>query len=203
MDRSSRPHTSPTWLPGWRVKRIRRLRKRRWTGAKIARVFANLRSTGSLWLWRLGMGRLRDLDAKEKPVRYERSRPGELLHLDTKKLGRIGCAGHQIHGDRRRSSPGVGWEYLHVCVDDAITPRPETSRRSAGSTSSCEHVLSNYSWLVCSRIRICEQYEPPNLPATPPTSPTGPKSRTARGQPIVSSGPRRPLRSAAESAGCG
>lgn len=119
LDRSSRPHTSPTRLPGWHVKRIRRLRKRRWTGAKIARFLSIPRSTVSLWLRRLGMGRLRDLEVKEKPVRYERDRPGELLHLDTKKLGRIGCVGHRIHGDRRRSSPGVGWEYLHVCVDDA------------------------------------------------------------------------------------
>ena len=119
LDRSSRPHASPTRLSGWRVKRIRRLRKRRWTGAKIARFLSIPRSTVSLWLRRLGMGRLRDLEVQEQPVRYERDRPCELLHLDTKKLGRIGCVGHRIHGDRRRSSPGVGWEYLHVCVDDA------------------------------------------------------------------------------------
>ena len=118
-DRSSRPHVSPTRLARWQVKRIRRLRKRRWTGRKIARRLSLPRSTVSLWLRRLGMGRLRDLEPKEKPLRYERSRPGELVHIDTKKLGRIGCVGHRIHGDRRRASRGVGWEFLHVCVDDA------------------------------------------------------------------------------------
>jgi transposase InsO family protein len=118
-DRSSRPHVSPTRLARWQVRRIRRLRKRRWTGRRIARRLSFPRSTVSLWLRRLGMGRLRDLEPKEQPVRYERSRPGELLHLDTKKLGRIGCVGHRIHGDRRRASRGIGWEFLHVCVDDA------------------------------------------------------------------------------------
>ena len=119
LRRSSRPHVSPTRLARWQVKRIRRLRKRRWTGRKIARRLSLPRSTVSLWLRRLSMGRLRDLEPKEKPLRYERSRPGELVHIDTKKLGRIGCVGHRIHGDRRRASRGVGWEFLHVCVDDA------------------------------------------------------------------------------------
>ena len=77
------------------------------------------RSTVGAWLRRLGMGRLQDLEPKEKPVRYEKSRPGELVHLDTKKLGRIGRIGHRIHGDYRRRARGVGWEFLHVCVDDA------------------------------------------------------------------------------------
>ena len=125
-DRSSRPHVSPTRLARWQVKRIRRLRKRRWTGRKIARRLSLPRSTVSLWLRRLGMGRLWDLEPKEKPLRYERSRPGELVHIDTKKLGRIGCVGHRIHGDRRRASRGVGWEFLHVCVDDATRPSPTT-----------------------------------------------------------------------------
>jgi len=101
------------------VKAIRRLRKRKWTSTKIAGSLSIPLSTVGAWLRRLGMGRLRDLEAKEKPVRYERSRPGELVHLDTKKLGRIGRVGHRIHGDYRRRARGVGWEFLHVCVDDA------------------------------------------------------------------------------------
>ncbi len=119
QDRSSRPHQSPNRLPRSRVKAIRRLRKRKWTSSTIARHLSIPRSTVGVWLRRLGMGRLRDLEPKEKPVRYERSRPGELLHLDTKKLGRIGRIGHRIHGDYRRRARGVGWEFLHVCVDDA------------------------------------------------------------------------------------
>lgn len=119
QDRSSRPHRSPLQLPRRRVKAIRRLRKRKWTSTKIAKHLSIPRSTVGVWLRRLGMGRLRDLEPKEKPVRYERSRPGELVHLDTKKLGRIGRVGHRIHGDYRRRARGVGWEFLHVCVDDA------------------------------------------------------------------------------------
>ncbi len=118
-DRSSRPHVSPARLPKRRVRAIRRLRKRKWTSPEIAKHLSIPRSTVGVWLRRLGMGRLRDLEPKEKPVRYEKDRPGELVHLDTKKLGRIGCVGHRIHGDRKRSSPGIGWEFLHVCVDDA------------------------------------------------------------------------------------
>ena len=118
-DRASRPHESPNRLPRSRVKAIRRLRKRKWTSTKIAKALSIPRSTVGAWLRRLGMGRLRDLEPKEKPVRYEKSRPGELVHLDTKKLGRIGRIGHRIHGDYRRRARGVGWEFLHVCVDDA------------------------------------------------------------------------------------
>jgi len=59
------------------------------------------------------------LEPKPVVMRYEKKRPGELLHLDTKKLGRIQGIGHRIHGDRRKRSRGVGWEFLHVCVDDA------------------------------------------------------------------------------------
>jgi transposase InsO family protein len=63
--------------------------------------------------------RLRRLEPKPVVVRYERARPGELLHVDAKKLGRIGQIGKRIHGQRGIRSPGVGWEFLHVCVDDA------------------------------------------------------------------------------------
>jgi transposase InsO family protein len=76
-------------------------------------------STVSLWLRRLGLGRLKNLEPRPVVVRYEKKRPGELLHLDTKKLGRIRGIGHRITGDRRGSGHGLGWEFLHVCVDDA------------------------------------------------------------------------------------
>ncbi|EFK97265.1 Integrase, catalytic region, partial [sediment metagenome] len=76
-------------------------------------------STVGLWLRRLGLGRLRKLEPNPVVVRYEKKRPGELLHLDTKKLGRIQGIGHRIHGDRRTRKRGIGWEILHVCVDDA------------------------------------------------------------------------------------
>ena len=101
-----------------RERRIERLRRRRMTAARIAARLGMPRSTVAAVLVRLGLQRLRCLEAKPVVRRYERQRPGELLHLDTKKLGRIRGIGHRIHGDRRRASPGIGWEFAHVCVDD-------------------------------------------------------------------------------------
>lgn len=118
-DRSSRPHRSPRRLAQKLVRRIEQLRRRRYTGLRIAEELELAVSTVSLWLRRLGLGRMRDLEPRPVVVRYEKKRPGELLHLDTKKLGRIQGIGHRIHGDQRRRSRGVGWEFLHVCVDDA------------------------------------------------------------------------------------
>jgi transposase InsO family protein len=118
-DRSSRPKRSPRRLPRRTVRRIEQLRRRRWASLRIAEELALAVSTVGLWLRRLGLGRLRNLEPRPVVVRYEKKRPGEMLHLDTKKLGRIKGIGHRIHGDRRRSSPGIGWEFLHVCVDDA------------------------------------------------------------------------------------
>ncbi len=75
------------------------------------------RSTVSAWLRRLGLNR--PAPAPTVPVqRYEWPATGDLLHVDIKPLGRIGQIGHRIHGDRRRASPGIGWEYVHVAVDD-------------------------------------------------------------------------------------
>jgi transposase InsO family protein len=119
LDRSSRPRRSPRRLAKHLVRRIERLRRRRYTGLRIAEELELAVSTVSLWLRRLGLGRLRDVEPKPVVVRYEKKRPGELLHLDTKRLGRFRRAGHRIHGDKRKHSRGVGWEFLHVCVDDA------------------------------------------------------------------------------------
>lgn len=119
VDRSSRPHRSPRQLNAALVQRIEKLRRRKWTSQQIAEELDLALSTVGLWLRRLGLGRLKVLEPRPVVVRYEKKRPGELLHLDTKKLGRIQGVGHRIHGDRRRRVRGVGWEFLHVCVDDA------------------------------------------------------------------------------------
>src|SRR3712207_5377831 len=66
----------------------------------------------------LGLSRLKALDPVPPVQRYEHASPGDLLHLDVKKLGRIGVVGHRITGDRRQRSPGIGWEFLHVAIDD-------------------------------------------------------------------------------------
>ena len=120
LDRSSAPRRSPNRTPGRLVRRIEQLRWRRWTAERIAEALRMAISTVSAILKRLGLGRFSDLDPKPPaPVRYERSTPGELIHIDTKKLARIGQIGHRIHGDRTRMSRGIGYEFAHVCVDDA------------------------------------------------------------------------------------
>jgi transposase InsO family protein len=120
LDRSSTPHHQPTRTGEGRVQAIAALRRLRMTGGQIAEVLGMPLSTVSGILTRVGLGRLSRLEPPEPPNRYQRRHPGELIHVDVKKLGRIqGGAGHRIHGSRRRSPRGGGWEYVHVCVDDA------------------------------------------------------------------------------------
>ncbi len=119
-DRSSRPHRLHRPTPGAVVERIAALRRERWTGKRIAAELGVSPATVSRVLRRLGLSRLRDLEPAEPVRRYERKRPGELIHLDIKKLGRFKRVGHRITGNRtgQSNSRGVGWEYVHVCVDD-------------------------------------------------------------------------------------
>lgn len=119
QDRSSRPRHSPRRLARGRRRRIEQLRRKRYTAPRIARALKLPTSTVVVTLRRLGLERLSLLEPPRTVIRYERSRPGELLHMDTKKLGRIARIGHRINGDRRTRVVGIGWEYLHVCVDDA------------------------------------------------------------------------------------
>ena len=117
-DRSSRPHRSPRATPEpWRAL-ILELRRCRLTGAQIAHRLKLRRSTVARVLRRAGLARLRSLAPPEPVVRYEHQRPGDLLHLDVKKLGRFRRPGHRIHGDRQRCSPDVGWEFVHIAIDD-------------------------------------------------------------------------------------
>jgi len=117
-DRSSRPGRVPHRTPRRREEEIERLRRRRRTGLEIARRLRMPRSTVAAVLKRQGLARLSLLTPKPVPVRYEKDHPGELLHLDTKKLGRIRGVGHRIHGDRRTRQRGIGWEIVHVALDD-------------------------------------------------------------------------------------
>jgi transposase InsO family protein len=119
VDRSSRPHRSPHRVRRVRERQVARLRRKRWTQAAIAEHLQMPLSTVGAVCRRQGVGRLRDLEPRPPVVRYERENAGELVHLDIKKLARIERIGHRIHGDRSRKVEGAGWEYLHVCVDDA------------------------------------------------------------------------------------
>jgi len=118
-DRSTRPVHSPAALPKSQLERIAALRVQRLTAEQIAERLRLPRSTVSRHLHSLGMGKLPPLHPPAPVVRYERELPGELLHLDTKKLGRFRRLGHRVTGNRHQTSEGAGWDYLHVCVDDA------------------------------------------------------------------------------------
>jgi len=118
-DRSSAPASSPTRVTHALVEVIEQLRRRnRWSAPQIAEQLAMAVSTVSLLLVRLGLNRLSKIDPPEPANRYERRHPGELLHVDTKKLGRFERPGHRVTGNRRRRNRGAGWDFVHVCVDD-------------------------------------------------------------------------------------
>ena len=120
-DRSSRPHRSPTRLTARAEEEIEALRRRRMSGPAIARQLGRPVSTVGTVLRRRGLNRWAALQPKPPVIRYQRERPGELIHIDTKKLGRIDGIGHRITGHRvgMVRNRGIGWDHLHVAVDDA------------------------------------------------------------------------------------
>jgi len=119
-DRSSAPHTVPSRTPEARVEAIAALRRLRMTGPEIAELLEMASSTVSAVLDRIGLGKLSRLEPPEPANRYERKRAGELIHIDVKKLVRIDKgAGHRVTGKRTSQAKGAGWEFVHVCVDDA------------------------------------------------------------------------------------
>jgi transposase InsO family protein len=128
VDRSSAPRSVPHRTPEELVEAIAALRRLRMTGAEIALCLSMAVSTVSAVLARIGLGKLSRLEPPEPPNRYERRHPGELIHIDVKKLGRIRGAGHRVTGHRAsqkrtringRRTGVAGWEFVHVCVDDA------------------------------------------------------------------------------------
>lgn len=118
-DRPSCPHRVPGRTDEKVIEAMLALRRQRCTSPQIAFLLRVPRATVARWLRRYGLHRLPPVQPREPERRYEKSSPGELLHMDTKKLGRIGRLGHRIHGDRRAAVRGIGWEFLHVAVDDA------------------------------------------------------------------------------------
>ena len=121
LDRSSRPHTLHRPTPAATVERIAELRRQRWTGKQIAKEVGVSSATVSRVLKNLGLNKLKALEPAEPVRRYEREHPGELIHIDIKKLGRFDKVGHRITGLRAQQvrTRRAGWEYVHVCIDDA------------------------------------------------------------------------------------
>jgi len=120
-DRSSRPRTSPRQTEQASCERVIHLRRQRLTAKHIAMETGVSPATVSRVLKRAGLSRMKDIAPAEPVVRYEYAEPGGLIHLDIKRLGRFERVGHRITGDRKgqSNSRGVGWEYVHVCIDDA------------------------------------------------------------------------------------
>jgi transposase InsO family protein len=120
-DRSSAPRRCPRRIGQARLAEIERLRRERLTGPQIACRLDMARSTVGAVLRRLGLGKLAALEPKPEVVRYERAAPGELIHIDIKSLGKIDGVGHRITGQHagHHRARGVGFEHLHVAIDDA------------------------------------------------------------------------------------
>ena len=118
VDASSRPATSPRSIEPSKALAIVELRHRRLTQARIAAALGVSKSTVSRVLARAGLSHLADLKPVQPVVRYEHEAPGDMLHIDTKKLGCIVRPSHRVTGNRRDSVDGAGWEVLFVAIDD-------------------------------------------------------------------------------------
>jgi transposase InsO family protein len=119
-DRSSRPNSSPSQTTPAVCAAVEALRRQRHTGEQIAAEVGVSPATVSRILKRLGLNRLSALEPAEPVRRYERAAPGEIVHIDIKKLGKFSRIGHRVTGDRtgQSNTRGVGWEYVHLAIDD-------------------------------------------------------------------------------------
>ena len=158
-DRSSRPHHVRRPTPPETAARIEALRRQRWTGAQIARDIGVSTATVSRILRRLGLNRLRSLEPAEPVRRYQREHPGELIHIDIKKLGRFDRVGHRITGDRtgQSNSRGIGWEFVHVCIDDASRiafAQVMTDEKKESATAFLKTALAYYQSLGVTVARV-------------------------------------------------
>jgi transposase InsO family protein len=162
LDRSCAPHSIPHRTPADRVEAIEALRRLRMTAAEIAEILAMALSTVSAVLKRIGLGKRSRLEPPEPANRYERKRPGELVHLDIKKLGRIAFGvGHRIHRSRKSQKKvgpkrlgAAGWEFVHVAVDDATRlAYAEVLPNELGETAA-EFLRRAVAWFESLGIRV-------------------------------------------------
>ncbi|ETH91592.1 partial [Bordetella pertussis] len=149
-DASSRPTVSPRAIAPAKALAIVELRRKRLTQARIAQALGVSASTVSRVLARAGLSHLADLEPAEPVVRYEHQAPGDLLHIDIKKLGRIQRPGHRVTGNRRDTVEGAGWDFVFVAIDDharvAFTDIPPTSASPAPSSSSRTQWPTTSAW---------------------------------------------------------
>ena len=151
-DRSSRPRHSPNAVDRTVIERIIALRRQRWTGKHIAMEVGVSPATVSRVLKRVGLSRLKDIDPAEPVRRYERSAPGEMIHLDIKKLGKFNRVGHRITGNRHRQSnqrnngTAPGWEYVHIAIDDHSRLSFTQIHADEKASSAVAHLKAAVAW---------------------------------------------------------
>jgi transposase InsO family protein len=147
-DRSSAPRRCPRKTPELRIAEIEQLRRRRMSGPKIAQALGMAVSTVGAVLRRLGLGKLSSLEPKVPVIRYERAAPGEMIHLDIKKLGKINGVGHRFAGRGPGThNLGRGWDFLHVCVDDASRLAYTEILPSEGQADTTAFLERALAWL--------------------------------------------------------
>jgi transposase InsO family protein len=145
-DASSRPHRQPRTLPLARTTAILAYRQQRATAWEISRRVGVARSTVTRVLCRAGLNRVSQLDAPPVIQRYEWPHAGDLLHLDIKPLGRIRGVGHRVHGNRAQRARGVGYEYVHVAIDDATRVAYVEVRRSQRQRACAAFLRNALVW---------------------------------------------------------
>ena len=177
-DRSSRPHRSPRTSSPELACRVEHLRRERWTGVRIAQATGLSRATVSRILIRLRLNTLRSLQPRVPVIRYELPAPGDLLHIDIKKLARIHKPGHRITGNPQDETRGAGWEFLYVAIDDhsriaftALLPNEKAESSSAFLRQavayfarlgiSVRRVMTDNGPCFCSRLfaLTCRQFD--------------------------------------------
>jgi transposase InsO family protein len=153
QERSSRPHHSPRALPRSRRRQITRRRHWGWSSLRIARDLQLPLPTVVHIQRRLGLARI-PRPAPPPVVRYERAEPGELVHLDIKKLGRFKRVGHRIHGDHARRTPRAGYDYLHIAIDDRTRLAYAALLPDQTGVSGAAFLLAAQRWFTTKGVTI-------------------------------------------------
>lgn len=156
QDRSSRPKRLHRPRPAAVIERIELLRRQRPPGKAIAAELGVSPATVSRVLRRLGLNKLSALEPATPVRRYERDNPGDLIHIDIKKLGRFGRTGHRVTGDRtgQTSTRGLGWEYVHVCIDDASRIAYAEIRKDERKTSAVAFLKAAVAYYARLGVRV-------------------------------------------------
>jgi transposase InsO family protein len=154
LDRGCRPRLSPRQLPVARVTQVITLRRQRRTGRFICQHLGVSAASVSRILQRAHLSRWRDLEPQVPVLRYEREHPGELLHLDVKKLGRIKGIGHRIHGNRHIRNVGIGWDFVHVAIDDASRASVASVAADECANTACSFLKATVEHFATRGVRI-------------------------------------------------